>query len=295
ADPSSYYWASLAYRRVRAFLAECRGGGAASDATRHSAIETLDRFKAIVLAVAITAERDVAFDRPWAPPLPLSIPGTRLTVLGASGTTLSGTRSASMVRGDASTVSIDECPAVNCGAHEIFLKPSGFDLPEFEFFAPLRDLPSGFQIEQADTLVEALAILERHSTAAFRDLGDIVRVIAFKPENFGDYTNVSHVELPGAFGRFSAAGAKLLASMNEEVERLRREVDRLNLPADLPFLLAARSGGFSEDADPDDGHVLTPREALLRHIDRYDVRGQCADIRASVAAGLPSRAPIAPS
>lgn len=85
------------------------------------------------------------------------------------------------------------------------------------------------------------------------------------------------------YAAFSAFGRALFDEMAREAARLLENTHALGIRGDTPAWYCAPSGVVGPYIRPD-GRVATTREVLLEHLDTYDVRGQCADLRADVEA-----------
>lgn len=219
-DPTAYFWTRLAYEFVGNCLAPAplsamaqsvaiaRG---ATDATSALALHLGD-FKRFVLALAVVARIDQRFRTPLMVALPFAIPASRIIIDG-DGTLridalvdgyLEVAREERKLRLPLHPATIDgltirEAPLATADGFSMMLQPEAFNLAGLEIGAPLRQLAPAYQIERVDLTSRALELLHRYCPGTFAHFRQVMRLIALKPSNLGDYSNVSHSDLPGAF------------------------------------------------------------------------------------------------
>src|SRR5262249_45364378 len=139
------------------------------------------------------------FESPLEAELPLSIPGTRLSIDGSGKVSiLSAADYLEKNRALAGGQILRECPAVPCGESQIWLKPSLLNLPGMDLAEGLRGLPADFQDEHAPLMARSLAVLAKHQADPHEHIAAMLRVLIVKPITLGGLTNVSHSDLPGA-------------------------------------------------------------------------------------------------
>lgn len=219
-DPTAYFWTRLAYEFVGNCLApaslsataqsvaKARG---ATDARSALALH-LDDFKRFALALAVVARTDQRFRAPLKVALPFAIPSSRIVIDG-DGTLridalvnghLEVTRNDQTLRLPLHPATIDgltirEAPLATADGFSMMLQPEAFNLAGLEIGAPLRYLAPAYQIERVDLASRALELLHRYCPETFAHFRQVMRLIALKPNKLGDYSNVSHSDLPGAF------------------------------------------------------------------------------------------------
>ena len=221
-DPSTYLWARRAYELTGASLSRdtlpaelekyCAAIG--TDDPRAALALHLEEFKKFVIAVAMIAREDYIFRGPLIAKLPFSIPGTAFSVFGSGALAVQAVNACGPVAeyqscrvqlGPAVRAHVADFPRLikrpvaRCGEYELLLKPEAFFLPGITAADPLRELALEFQETQVRLIEDALALVERHHPLAFGHLREVVKLTALKPPAFGDYSNVSYSDLPGAF------------------------------------------------------------------------------------------------
>lgn len=221
-DPSAYLWARRAYELTGASLS---GDTLPAELEKYcAAIGThdpraalalhLEEFKIFIIAVAMIAREDYVFRGPLIAKLPFSIPGIAFSVFGSGALAVQAVNAGALVAeyqsrkiqlypvGPAPEVDsprLMKRPVARCGEYELLLKPEAFFLPGITAAEALRETAPEFQETQVGLVEDALALVERHHPLAFRHLREVVKLTALKPPAFGDYSNVSYSDLPGAF------------------------------------------------------------------------------------------------
>jgi len=219
-DPTAYFWVRLTYEFVGNCLAPApvsvlaesvaRARGAADS---KSALKAhLNDFKRFVLALGIVAGTDQTFLTPLEVVLPFAIPSTRLVISGDGKLLIdafveghfAATRDGRKLRvplvpGRFDSLTIRECPVAVAQDYSLILQPEAFNLPGLKEGEPLRLLPPSFQSEQTSLTAEALELIHRHCPKTFEHFREVIRLIALKPSEIGDYSNISHSDLPGSF------------------------------------------------------------------------------------------------
>jgi HEXXH motif-containing protein len=221
-DPYGYFWARHAFelvgwilsgtappRSVAEYLTEIGKSDPQAALKFH-----LEEFKRFGLALAIIRGGRLHFRSPWEAALPFSIPGTRLAAVGKGIVRIAGVADGALeVIREGRTVclrpddpsdnpddpSVVTRPLIRLGDCELTLKPEAFILPRIEAAAALTALPDDLQERLIPMTEEALRLVERHLPDAFNHICEFIRVIAFKPPQSGDYSNISYSDLPGSF------------------------------------------------------------------------------------------------
>ncbi len=220
-DPFSYFWTRRSYELVGLRLLPtdvpyelrryCLAIGASNP--REALKLHLQEFKRFVIALDLMTGATRRFQEPLELKLPASIPGTPYSILGAGPVRIVGVASGALevehsgrtLRlapddgvGDSQTPRLITRPSIQLGDLEFTLKPETFCLPGVGPAEALLNIPEEFQQQQIPLLKRALALVERHQPDAFRQMGDLIKVIAMKPPMAGDYSNVSLSDFPGA-------------------------------------------------------------------------------------------------
>lgn len=222
-DPTSYYWVRLAYEFVGNCLSPAPLSTLAETAAREmgasdpgSALELhLSDFKRFVLALGLVSGSDQKFSTPLKVTLPFAIPSSRLVVDGAGYLLIHALRDGCLevTYGEnrrmlpltpASTASADSLnvrhsPVAEADGYSVLLQPEALFLPGLKESEALRMLASSFQAQYAGVTAQALELIHRHCPQTFEHFRGIVRLIALKPSGAGEYSNVSHSDLPGSF------------------------------------------------------------------------------------------------
>jgi len=219
-DPTAYFWVRLAYEFVGNCLAPGPLSGLAESVSRaHGAIDAtsalklhLSDFKRFVLALGIVAGTDQIFSTPLEVDLPFAIPASRVVIAGdgkllidaLTDRHLAVTRDGRKLRLPLTPTSIDsltirESPLAVADDYSVMLQPEAFNLPGVKEGEPLRGIPPSYQSEHVTLVSQALELIHRHCPATFEQFALIIRLIALKPSSLGDYSNISHSDLPGAF------------------------------------------------------------------------------------------------
>jgi HEXXH motif-containing protein len=221
-DPYAYFWARLAYELA---------GWCLNPSLPTTGIENycdalgtrepdqalalhLEEFKKFVLGLEMMTGGCRRFSRPLQTKLPLSIPGTRFSVLGRGSMSVIGVAGKSLqvvyqgteMQLDPSSAPSDdrhprmiERPIADCADFELILKPETFCAPGIKAANALIELPDDYQVQQLPLLRDALSLIARHQPAMLEHVRELVQVVALKPPSAGDYSNVSFSDLPGAF------------------------------------------------------------------------------------------------
>lgn len=221
-DPGAYFWVRFAYELTGACLsaeplppelaAFCLNLGA-PDAHRALTLH-LEEFKKFILAMEIISGGARRFRRPLRTRLPVSIPGTALSLMGLGTIDIVGVEAGALetirdgralrlesgaaVSGPTEPALIER-PLVQYGELEVRLKPETLYLPTIAPAKTLLDLEAGYQAQQAPLLRAALGLVERYQPAMLEHMSRLLQVAAFKPAAAGDYSNISFSDLPGAF------------------------------------------------------------------------------------------------
>jgi HEXXH motif-containing protein len=219
-DPTAYLWVRLAYEFVGNCLAPGPLSGLAESVSRaHDVIDSksalkaqLNDFKRFVLALGIVADTDQIFSTPLAVDLPFAIPATRIVIAGdgkllidaLTDGHLAVVRDGRDLRLPLTPASIDsltirKSPVAVADDYSVILQPEAFHLPGVKEGEPLRLMPPSYQSEHVPLVSQALELIHRHCPATFEQFVQIIRVVALKPSSLGDYSNISHSDLPGAF------------------------------------------------------------------------------------------------
>ncbi len=221
-DPTAYFWVRLGYEFVGNCLTPgplsslaqaCSAARGASDPLSALAGHIKD-FKRFALALAIVSKRDLIFREALEVALPFAIPGTRFVLSGGGKAAIAGVaarnlevaREGSIVgmplygdRAGPDSLDLRECPLAATGDYQVCLQPEAYNLAGLELAEPLTHLPPGFQSEHAELAGRALGLIGRHTPEFFEHFRAIIRVIGLKPPSVGNFSNVSHSDLPGSF------------------------------------------------------------------------------------------------
>ncbi len=219
-DPTAYFWVRLAYEFVGNCLSPAPLSLLAESVSRargtvdaESALKAhLGDFKRFVLALGIVTDNDQIFRTPLEVVLPFAIPSSRLVISG-EGTLLINalsrghlevTSEEHALRLPLEAASIDgltirESPLASADGFSLRLQPEAFHLTGLEVGEPLRLMAPSYQAERVRLTSEALELMHRHCPATFEHFREVIRLIALKPSGLGDYSNISHSDLPGSF------------------------------------------------------------------------------------------------
>ncbi len=219
-DPTAYFWVRLAYEFVGNCLAPAPLSSLAESVSRargatdsKTALKLhLNDFKRFVLALGIVAGTDQGFALPLEVDLPFAIPASRIVIAGngkllidaLTDGHLAVTRDGRKLCLPLTPTSIDsliilESPVATTGDYSVMLQPEAFNLPGVKEGEPLRLMPASYQADHLSLVAQALGLIGRHCPATFEHFVQVIRLIALKPSNLGDYSNISHSDLPGAF------------------------------------------------------------------------------------------------
>ena len=221
-DPFGHFWSWLAYEIVGWSLnpiplpVELKSYCAAlgTDQPLRTLELHLEGLKRFIVGLEITTGGTRRFKRLLEAKLPVSIPGTRLSIVGRGSISIAGVNRGIVevlykdgmleLSPDADAIDSDAlrivtCPVARLGDFELMLKPEAFCLPGIDAAKALLDLPEDFQRQQVTMVEEALALVQRHQPQVLDQFGELVQLVAFKSPAAGDYSNVSFSDLPGAF------------------------------------------------------------------------------------------------
>lgn len=220
-DPTAYFWARNAYELVQLCLngeplpSFFQAYGEAIG--RQSTIDILDwhlqDFKRFVLAAYYLENRDLSFLNPYCPRLPLALPGTSLFIAGDIPIKIQGWFQGQLVLQTATqtvqlspnadtpgaeSITMGTCPIVQQGDYTLPLQVYSFNLPAFDDSTPALAAGLAYQSEQIPLVQTALALIRQYHSRTFEQLQRFIRLMAFKPQEAGDYGNLSYSDLPGA-------------------------------------------------------------------------------------------------
>lgn len=208
-EPAAYQWVRTLYDLIAVVV----GGGDRSPAVAAyldavgaaDPADGLERLagdhKLFALALALRANRDVAFARPWIASLPLAIPATPLILDGEGVVQIHGVRDGHIDlggEGGAPRAELRRSPTVSVDGCQLRLSPEAFDRPGMELAATLRAVPPGFQLEHAPLLERTLRVVARHHPDTITHARAMMRLVALKPATLGQTTNLSHSDFPGS-------------------------------------------------------------------------------------------------
>ncbi len=222
-DPTAYFWVRLAYEYVGNCLSPAPLSALAETAARErgaaepkTALEAhLDDFKRFVLALGVVSGSDQKFSTPLKVALPFAIPSSRFVIDGPGPLLINALRDghlevthgeghlrlklAASPQETPGALTVRESPVAEASGCSVVLQPEAFNLPGLKEGAPLRLVPPSFQSEHVAVTSQALELLHRHLPQTFEHFSLIVRLIALKTSEAGEYSNVSHSDLPGSF------------------------------------------------------------------------------------------------
>ena len=220
-DPTAYFWTRLGYE----FLGNCLAPGPLSPLAEASArdrgakgdplaalIAHLGDFKRYVLALAILSVQEIHFRAPLEVQLPFAIPATNLVIAGSDRLTITGfdrasikyesngkSASLALTGSDEGAAICREAPVARVAGYELPLRPEMFNLPGLAVGGPLLEVTPDFERRQLQLAEASLQLINRYVPDSFRHFRSLMRTIALKPPGIGDYTNISHSDLPGSF------------------------------------------------------------------------------------------------
>jgi HEXXH motif-containing protein len=219
-DPTSYFWVRLAYEYVGnclapaplSTLAESVAHARGTTDSKSALRAHLADFKRFVLALGIATYTNQNFVTPFEVALPFAIPSSRLVISGKGNLIihaliddhLAVTHDGKDLRLALKASSIDSLTvrlspvavAANCS---LVLQPEAFNLTGLTEGEPLVLVPPSYQEEHLTLTAQALDLIHRHCPATFEHFRHLIRLIALKPSRLGDYSNISHSDLPGSF------------------------------------------------------------------------------------------------
>ena len=222
-DPTAYFWVRMAYQLLGTCLtdaplqplAQAYCGALGTLEPREALAHHLADFKRFVLALHVLSGGDSVFTPPFHVSLPFAVPGTRLSLSGTGSALIHSVASGHLEVSYAGrtgripltprpssrpdTLTVHECPVTRYRGYELPLHPHAFNLPGLDFISPVLDAGLAYQNEHVNLVAETLALIERYQPAAYAQFRDVMRFIALKPQRTGNYTNISHSDLPGAF------------------------------------------------------------------------------------------------
>jgi len=219
-DPTAYFWVRLAYEFVGnclapaplSTLAESVAQARGATDSKSALKAHLGDFKRFVVALGIVAGADQTFPTPLEVVLPFAIPSSRLVVTGEGNLLIDAledghlkvTRDGKKLRlplspSSIGSLTIRESPVAIAQDYSLMLQPEAFNLPGLKEGEPLRLMPASYQSEHVTLTAKALELIHRHCPATFEHFCDVIRLIALKPSAVGDYSNISHSDLPGSF------------------------------------------------------------------------------------------------
>jgi HEXXH motif-containing protein len=267
-DPTAYFWVRMAYQLTATCLTGsplpplardyCADVGAAR-ADAALALH-LDGFKRFVLGLRLGSRGPLRFARPLAVGLPFAIPATGLSLVGDGGVRIHALRGRRLdverngaratialvaAGGGVDGLDVVRCPTLAAPGVDVVLQPHALDLPGLGFARGAARQPLAFQAAHAPLVDEALRLVRRHHPRAYAHFGRLMRLLVLKPAKLGDYSNLTHSDLPGA------AICSLAPDPYEMADTLIHELHHNRL-----FFIEERTGPFFRDAT---ASVLTRR------------------------------------
>jgi HEXXH motif-containing protein len=222
-DPTAYFWVRLTFEYVGNLLtsrplsplaqANAQARGTAGD-SRLTLTTQLDDFKRFVLALGVITGRETRFDSPFRVALPFVIPTTNFVIDGSGDLGIHGCvdNEIEVSRQEEKSwlaltpapkkgagLCIRETPVATVEDYRLALQPEMFNLAGLEVGAPLQTLPAGFEASQVRLTEQALTAIQRYAPPTYKHFRTIMRSIALKPAKVGNYSNISHSDLPGSF------------------------------------------------------------------------------------------------
>jgi HEXXH motif-containing protein len=231
-DPTVYFWIRLAYE----FVGNCLTPGPTSAlakrvARAHGATDAksalqshLNQFKRYVLALGVITGTDQQFHMPLEVALPFALPSSRIVVAGEGSISIEalidghlevlhlGKRlRLRMTPASVESLEIRESPVAVVDGYSLMLQPEALNLAGLQEGELLRTVPPSFQQKHVGLVTDALGLLSHHTPETFAHFREVVRLIALKPDEIGDYSNISHSDLPGSFVITVAADPYMMA------------------------------------------------------------------------------------
>jgi HEXXH motif-containing protein len=246
-DPAAYLWVRTAYQLLGAHFGSLQPTSIAEIYRAHygaatfgeAAARHLDQFQLFAAGLAIKTGGDMVFQEPLSCMLPLPIPGTHWSIDGAGAALLEGVRGGRLLVRSGS-FDIRKCPVVQHGSRTFRMQASVFSLPGIGYGEPLQQAGPEYQQAHAQKLSEILSAIERYAPEQLEQFGAHVQMAVFKPAHLGEYSNVSHSELPGAFIVTKLEDPLIMA------DRFIHELHHNRL-----FCLEEQGGGFFDDERQD--------------------------------------------
>ncbi len=221
--PPAYHWTRIAYDLVGHLsqggelppLTRTCAQALAGEDTSTALARHLDDFAAFALAGAVLAERTLELRQPWQARLPFALPGTRLQLTGEGTVRIAGHVAGGLIvcdeRGrseglalrngaEAAGVRVVIDPALDLAGHEVRLSAAPFLLPGFDTLAQvLQDCDAAYHRRHRPLVESAFDLVRRHHPESYAQMAESLQLIGFKPVARGDFTNMTHSDLPGAF------------------------------------------------------------------------------------------------
>ena len=206
-DPFAYWWSRLAFSLTGARLSPEQPDELSRDYLRArgepdpgaALNEHLHLFKRVVLGLALEAGRDIDFETPLELDAAVPIPGTPLVLPGPLGTYVAGVRGGRILAIDGLALETRSCPTVSIQGSEWLLQPFAWRMPGLSMEIPEAALDLAWQAQQAGLAREALELIFSLRPQLAPLFSAVTWLMPFKPLEAGDFTNVTHSELPGCF------------------------------------------------------------------------------------------------
>jgi HEXXH motif-containing protein len=262
-DPTAYFWVRMAYQLTATCLAGsplpplareyCADVGA--ERPEEALAVHLDAYKRFVLAAALVEGGGcppVRFKRPLEAKLPLAFPGTGLSLVGSGTVRIHALRRRCLeLDHDGRTATVDtlpggahpdgiqaiRCPVLAIDDVEIHLDPHALNLPGLGFAREAARQPLEFQVRHQPFVAQVLRLVKRHQPRTHRHFARMMRLLVMKPLKTGDYTNLTHSDLPGA------AICSLIDDPYEMADTFIHELHHNRL-----FFIEEKTGPFFRDA-----------------------------------------------
>ncbi|WP_153559021.1 aKG-HExxH-type peptide beta-hydroxylase [Roseimaritima sediminicola] len=222
-DPRAYHWARVAFDAVAAVhrgatvsagTAEYFGDLGITD-PREGLAYHLRQFNLFAAAVALHSETSIQFN-PTPLNTPAYLPGTTLSIShGAAPVALCGVHADGTLHLQVAGVPVRRsahqptpqengeprlhvAPQVACAAGSITLQPHAFNVSGLKDIRSVATASVEDQCRMVETLSTCLQTIQSFAPECFRQMGQYLRVIAFKPPGAGGVFNTSCSRLPGA-------------------------------------------------------------------------------------------------
>lgn len=223
-DPVAYWWLRVTFDVVQSLVQSTHlEPGQAKNCVQaighehdlDSSLEwLLNHFSIFYLSALWHAGSDTVFEHELTLTLPVSIPGSNVSLKGEGALSLLGIKDGCwVVRYDGEIVNLDlhregkpcgiqikHSPVIEIAGEKIYVNNDFYlNVRGLGFASTMLDVDDEFVEQNLGLIEETLGLIEKYTPDFFARLMRNTQVISLKPYTHGDFTNMAYSDLPGSF------------------------------------------------------------------------------------------------